>query len=432
MERFRVPGVAVGVLHQGQTFTAGFGVTNVDHPLPVDGDTLFQIGSTTKTFTATLAMRLVEMGRLDLDAPIRKYLPSFRLRDENVAAHVTMRHLLTHMGGWLGDYFDDLGDNDDALSKYVAAMIDLPQLTPLDTIWSYNNAGFAAAGRVIEIVTGKTYETSLKEFLLDPLGLNQSFIFPKDVMTHRFAVGHLVVNDKPQVARPWALARTAHCVGGIASSAIDQLAYARFHMSDGAPLLSRQSIALMQTPQVSAALGEKMGLSWFINDASGMPVVRHGGATLGQLSAFMFAPAHGFAITVLTNSSRGGELHHEITTLALERYLGIQEPARVFVPMTNSQLAEFAGRYSSALADIDLKLENDEWVMHTTPHGGFPAKDSPPGPTPPPSRLAFIGPDRVIALDGWSKNMQGEFLRDVDGTIEWFRFGSRIREKVKH
>ena len=84
-------------------------MTNVEHPLPVDADTLFQIGSISKTVTATAAMRLVEAGRLDLDAPLRHYLPELRLADEAVAAAVTAHHLFIHTGGWAGDYFADGG-----------------------------------------------------------------------------------------------------------------------------------------------------------------------------------------------------------------------------------------------------------------------------------------------------------------------------------
>src|SRR5690348_4018795 len=99
--RSRVPGFALGLLADGQEFVTGSGVTSVDNPLPVDGDTLFQIGSITKTFTATLAMRLVEAGKLDLDTPVCRYLPELRLKDPEVAASVTPRHLLTHTAGWI-------------------------------------------------------------------------------------------------------------------------------------------------------------------------------------------------------------------------------------------------------------------------------------------------------------------------------------------
>src|SRR5579859_3608369 len=132
MERFAVPGVAVGVSQGGDVWSAGFGITNVDHPLPVTPDTLFQIGSITKTVTCTAVMRLVERGLIDLDAPVRRYLPELRLRHEDVAARVTMRHLLTHTAGWLGDYFDDTGRGDDALQRIGERLAALPQISPLD------------------------------------------------------------------------------------------------------------------------------------------------------------------------------------------------------------------------------------------------------------------------------------------------------------
>ena len=140
--RHRVPGVAVGITCDGQEFIRGFGVTNINHPLPVDEDTLFQIGSTTKTFTATAVMRLVEQGTLSLDEPIRSYLPSFKMRDPAVTEGVTIRHLLTHTAGWQGDFFPDTGNGDDALTKYVGLMAGLPQLTPLGTVW-YRSANSA-------------------------------------------------------------------------------------------------------------------------------------------------------------------------------------------------------------------------------------------------------------------------------------------------
>ena len=179
MERLRIPGVAVGVHVDGQEYLAGYGVTSIDNPLPVTADTLFQIGSTTKTITATAAMRLVEAGKLQLDAPVRTYLPELRLSDESVAARVTMWHLFTHTGGWVGDYFNDFGGGDDALAGIVASLESLPQLMPLGETFSYSNSGFYIAGRVIEAITGRTFESAIAELVFDPLGMNMSFFFPR-------------------------------------------------------------------------------------------------------------------------------------------------------------------------------------------------------------------------------------------------------------
>ena len=176
MERARVPGVAVGISHASETFAAGFGVTNVDHALPVTDETLFQIGSITKTFVGTCIMRLVETGQVDLDAAVRTYIPGFRVADEGASAQATVRNLLTHTGGWVGDYFDETGPGDEALATYVARMAELPQLAPVGSVYSYNNAGFAVAGRIIELVTGQTFEAALQELVLGPLGLEWSFI----------------------------------------------------------------------------------------------------------------------------------------------------------------------------------------------------------------------------------------------------------------
>src|SRR5690348_1813710 len=117
MAHYHVPGVAVGVYHDGAQQVGGLGVTNVDHPLAVDERTLYQIGSISKTFVGTTAMRLVEQGKLDLDAPIRTYLPGLKLADAEATERATMQHLLTHTGGWEGDYFDDLSAGDDALAR---------------------------------------------------------------------------------------------------------------------------------------------------------------------------------------------------------------------------------------------------------------------------------------------------------------------------
>lgn len=431
MERLHVPGVAVGVIHDGAEHVAAFGVTNVDYPVPVVEDTLFQIGSTTKTLTATVALRLVDMGKLDLDAPVRAYLPDLRLADEATAAGVTTRHLLTHTAGWSGDHFLDTGRGEDALAGYVASMAGLSQLTPLGQVWSYNNAAFSLAGRVIEAIAGKPYETVVRELALDPLGMRHSFYFPEEVMVRSFAVGHNVVDDEPRVATPWNLARTNNPAGGLASSARDQLRYARFHMGDGTAadgtrVLSRESIALLQTPSVPAADDERMGLAWFIHDSGDVRTVRHGGATNGQISAFMFAPARGFALTILTNANQGSELNEEVTKWALEHYLGIVEPTPTPLEWTEAQLAAYAGRYAAALTVADLVARDGSLVLELS-YSDFPA-DEPP-PAPPPARVALYAEDRIIVLDGPLKDARGEVLRGADGNIAWLRLGGRVHRR---
>ncbi|MEA2575891.1 MAG: hypothetical protein QOH93_3189 [Chloroflexia bacterium] len=438
MERFSVPGVAVGVIQGGEEHVASFGVTSITNPLPVDADTLFQIGSTTKTVTGTIAMRLVEQGLLDLDTPVRAYLPELRLSDEDVASRATLKHLFTHTGGWVGDYFDDFGMGEDAISRIVARLVDLPQLTPLGEVWSYNNAGFYIAGRVIETVTGQPYEQVARELVLDPLGMDMSFFFPSEVITYRVAIGHNnpYVDGKfvTKIARPYALPRTSSPVGAIISTVRDQLRYARFHMGDGTAgdgtrLLSTESMRLMQTPHVAAADGQMFGITWFMRDMEGTWVLRHGGATNGQMSAFLFVPSRDFAITVLTNADRGRELHQEITTWALEHYLGLKSKEQEVLERDERQLASYAGLYTGPVVDLELQLHDGGLVLQDIPKKALPGAElEPPGP---PLRLAFHGEDLVTVLDEPMKGAHGEFLRGPDGDIRWFRISSRVFARAR-
>jgi CubicO group peptidase (beta-lactamase class C family) len=441
MQRFHTPGVAVGVFHNKRELCAGFGVTNLNHPLSVTPQTLFQIGSITKTFVATAAMRLVEAGKLDLDTPVRHYLPTFQLQDETATQETTLRHCFTHTGGWLGDYFDDLSSGDDALALYVAAMAELPQVTPLGEIWSYNNAGFGVAGRVIEVVTGQTFEDAIHDLVLKPLGMEISFFFANDVMTHRFVAGHLVLDqDDPtkthaDVTRPWALARTAHSAGGIVSCVEDMLRYARFHLGDGVGpsgerLLSTESMALMHSELVPAGSGTKAtGIAWMINEAGGLKTVGHGGATRGQMANLLLVPERDFAVVVLTNSSLGSSVHRDVTQGALAHFLGIATSEPPFQSLRAEALAPYAGRYEAKLSHVILSTDGHGLRAELVPQGGFPKKDTPPAPPPPPMSLAFFAEDRVIVTDGAGKGSKGEFLRSKDGEIVWFRFGGRVHRK---
>jgi len=435
--RLSVPGVAVGVLRDGVAQTAGFGITNVEAPVAVDDHTLFQIGSITKTFTGTAIMRLVEAGKLDLDATVRTYLPELRLRDEEVAARVTIRHLLSHTGGWLGDYFDDTGMGDDALAQIVGRMVELPQWTPLGQHFSYNNAGFYLAGRLIEVVTGQTYEAALQALILDPLGMTGSFFFANDCISRRVAVGHAVGEAGATVARPWALPRAAHAVGGISASVRDVLTYARFQLGDGtAPdgtrLLTQETLTTMQTAATPAGSGAgAVGLTWMVKDLAGIRTVRHTGGTNGQISVLLLVPARRFALTIVTNADRGSELHSAVIPGALRRYCGIESAPVAPSERTADELAPYAGIYRGALNDIEITLAGTTLRLQARPKGGFPQRDTPPGASPPPTRIATHADDTLIALDPPYTDGRGEFLRDEGGAVAWIRFGSRLARRER-
>ncbi|MBO0745366.1 MAG: serine hydrolase [Candidatus Dormibacteraeota bacterium] len=438
--RHRVPGAAVGILRGGEEQYACHGVTSIENPLAVDEATLFQIGSTTKTFTATAAMRLAEQGRLSLDATVRTYVPELRLEDESVAERVTVRQLFNHTAGWAGDHFVDMGFGDDALTRYVESMAELEQRSPLGAIASYNNASLCLAGRVIEKVTGTTYEAALTELVLEPLGLAESFFFPWAVMTRRFASGHVEQKDEQQVARPWHLPRTANPAGGLVCSIRDQIRYASFHLGDGTAdgkrVLSQATLERMKQATFSlegGSLGDEVGIAWLLRKIEGVQLVGHGGSTHGQEAAFQMVPERDFAIAVLTNSDRGSILHRELVSWALERYLSVEDREPTPLELPAAALAEYAGDYRSEMGTLTLVVEGDRLVATVSyseealSHMRAVFGDQEPEPKPMPLRI--LPGDRCLVVDGDAKGRKGNFVRE-EGRITGVNLGGRLAARV--
>ena len=437
MVEFNVPGVAVGIRHGGETFTGGLGVTSVDHLVEVDDSTLFQIGSISKTFVGTLALRLVERGELDLDEPIRTYLPAFRVLDEEASQKATMRHLFTHTAGWVGDWFpEDMGHGDDAVARYVESMADTPQLTPVGEVLSYNNAGFNVAGRVFEEVLGKVFSDIMREMLFEPLGMDDTYLLPWDVMTHRFAVGHSVNDDAPAVARPWSIGRASGPAGGIVTNVRDMLNYAEFQLGDGIfngkRLLEPESLRRLHTPQVSYAPHRSVALTFWVDDHRGARTMRHGGGTVGQVSLFTLVPDHDFGILLVTNSSTGGQLNMKVTDWALEHYLGVATPEPTLLDVPQERLGEYEGIYEATLTTAEVRVDEGKLVIGRRFLGGFPTKDVPPpdAEPPPPVHYGFYDEDQIVGLEAPFEGDVAQFIRGPDGSIRWMRLGTRIHRPI--
>ncbi|MBM4417120.1 MAG: beta-lactamase family protein [Chloroflexi bacterium] len=441
MARLGVPGVALGVLDGGLGEVRGFGVNNREHPLPVDGRTLFRIASISKTFVAMAILRLVEAGVLDLDRPIKRYLPDFRLRDLEAQENATLRHCLQHTGGWRGDVFDDpqdpasSGRGNDALARYVAGLAHAPQLTSLGTVWSYNNAGFGIAGRVLEVTSGRPFESAIEDLLLEPLGMRHTFFFAERLVTHRVAAGHVALPDGIYVTRPWDIGRAGHPLGGMISCVEDLLTWARFILGDGRAaagvrLLKRETIDHALAPLAPAgSLADAIGLAWQTTDVGGVRTVGHGGVWLNQMSSLRLAPDLGFAVVCLTNGNRGTELHGAVTGRALEEYLGARATESAPLAMSADALADFTGTYTAALDDVRLDLVAGELVLSVARRERL-FGITPDAPMSAPTRLVFRAPDRVVGRDEPFKGARGEFLRDARGEITWFRWGGRIHARV--
>ncbi|HEX5499949.1 MAG TPA: serine hydrolase domain-containing protein, partial [Thermomicrobiales bacterium] len=258
MEAHQVPGAAIGLLAGDREEHATFGVASLSSLRPVTPDTLFQIGSLSKTYTGTAIWHLIDEGALALDKPVRAWIPDLTLMDEAVAAKVTIANLLDHSAGWYGDEGFDTGDDDGAIARYVAERLPhLPQIFPLGEFFSYNNAGFTLLGRLIEVATGTTYNAALESLLLEPLGLADTLLDHAAVLQRPYADGHvaLPINGHPAVAvqTPLWVPRSVDPAGGIWSTTRDVLRYGRFHLGVGtaagpANIVSPDNLRQMREP----------------------------------------------------------------------------------------------------------------------------------------------------------------------------------------
>src|SRR5262249_11915947 len=202
-----VPGASLGIWAEGQETLVAHGVLSTATGVEVTPGTLFQIGSITKVWTASIIMQLVEEGRLSLDATMAEVLPGVRLGAADISGQVTIRHLLTHTSGIDGDLFTDTGRGDDCVERYVGTLAGASQIHLVGAAYSYCNSGFAVLGRIIEVLDGRVWDESLRKRLIGPLGLTETVTLPEEAIMHRAAVGH---RERPREDDPvpvWMLAR---------------------------------------------------------------------------------------------------------------------------------------------------------------------------------------------------------------------------------
>ncbi|MDX8052935.1 serine hydrolase domain-containing protein [Lentzea sp. BCCO 10_0798] len=321
VEEHGVVGAQVAVLHNGEIVDMAAGVLNNVTGEKVTTDSIFQIGSITKIWTATLVQELVNEGLLDLDRPVRDVLPEFALADEQAARIITPRHLLTHTAGFEGDLFHDTGNGDDMLEKYVERMADARQQVPPGELYTYCNSGFTLLGRIVEVLRGKPFRVVLRERLIERLGLRTAAASHAEYATQQCATGHPGKEPKPAdklMAEGDAPAGTV-----LAMSARDLLEFVRMH-------LGTSEFDAMRDPQVvppDFGYGAKQGLGWALHDyAGGVSGIGHTGSTLGFRAFLRVVPEAGLAIAVLTNGGEAVPLVRAVYEKVLGDLAGVTVP----------------------------------------------------------------------------------------------------------
>ncbi|GAA1941981.1 serine hydrolase [Nocardioides hwasunensis] len=442
-ERYGVPGAQLGILRMDgsagtdDVVTATHGVLNVRTQAPVSAEALFQIGSISKVWTATVVMQLVDEGLLDLDAPVVKVLPGLELADPEITAAVTTRHLLTHTSGIDGDVFTDTGRGDDCLETYVRLLGGAGQNHPVGVTWSYCNSGYSVLGRIIEELTGLTWDQAMRERLFEPLALEHTATLAEDVLMHAAAVGHDDRDGVPTPAAAWQLPRSIGPAGLICSDAEDVLAFARLHLTgglaaDGTRVLSEESAAAMASHQAdlpdTLVLGDSWGLGWIRFGWDGRRLIGHDGTTLGQNAFLRVLPDEGLAVVLLTNGGHARDLYQRLYEEVFEGVAGVTLP-EPFAPPADAEvdITPYLGTYERSSVRMEVVAGDDGPVLRTTLLG--PLAELEPDPTDE-HELVPAAPGRFAVRPGGGETWMPVTFYELETGEPYVHFGVRATPRV--
>jgi CubicO group peptidase (beta-lactamase class C family) len=434
MQEHGVPGVAIGVIKDGQLQMRSLGITSVEDPRPVTDDTVFELASLSKTFNATAVMALVQQGKLDLDAPVRRVLPKFRVEDEQASATVTLRNLLTQTVGWEARYNVEEGQG--ALGRWVPTMGDMIQLAPPGRVWSYNNPAAGLAGHMVEVVTGMEIRDAFRALVFDPIGLERATTHITELVTWPLTVGHRPGRDgKPVVVRPYSMGSSIPA-GGVNASLRSLMKYIAFHLGEhdgnGQVALARATRTAMQQPQIrKEPTGEEMGLGFHLRTLNGVRTCAHGGsAGAGHRCHLQFVPERRLGFAVITNHTEGWRVRQAVEAPLLKAYEGLaltpNQPIIGYRGHTETldhvtplaaqpSPADYVGRYRQTRTGVT--------EVKAAPSGGLLVGD---GATP--TEVKFYGPDLAVSVSGGEPGTSYTFIRE-GGRVRWMRGTGQIARK---
>ena len=370
-----VVGASLAVLDNNAVHTAAAGSLNLNTDVDVTADSLFQIGSISKVFTATLIMQLVDEGKLSLDEPVKTYLPSFHIKDPDATGSITLRQLLCHTSGMEGDFFPEDDPEGPSVSSYIAKCYWLGQLHPPGENFSYSNSAYVVLGRVVEVIESTTWAQVVVSRLLQPLGMDHSIVDPRESLRFRVAMGHVPDPDsdgKPILANLCYLPLSTGPVGSLLTmSASDLVKFSQLHLnngiaSDGSGLISEASVKAMQEsqillPNLSWRTITGWGLGWFLQNDGSYGFVGHDGATRGQFAYLRIYPGHNQAIVLLTNSNSRSlfeALEKDLCdAMAIDKK---ETPVKVGNKYEHPDInpAEYIGRYRNIGGEVEVTWES--------------------------------------------------------------------------
>ncbi|HXO19907.1 MAG TPA: serine hydrolase [Thermoanaerobaculia bacterium] len=352
------PGAAVLVEQGGRiVLRKGYGLANLEHGIPVTPETVFEVGSVTKQFTAAAILMLQERGKLSLSDDLTKFLPDYPIQGKKV----TIENLLTHTSGipsytglpeWLPRMREDM-----TLDQLIGLFKDKPFEFEPGTKWAYDNSGYVLLGAVIEKASGKSYERFVEDEIFQPLAMSHSLYGSvSDIVPHR-AAGYDKSGDH-WVNTPY-LSMTQPYAAGSLMSTVDDLAVWGKALA-GETLLKKDSVARMATPyRLPSGLSTRYGYGLGIHDLGGKAVVEHGGGINGFTCDLLRIPSEGIFIAVLTNNTAPKLAPEAVAERIAKTLLGL--PAeRQAIQVDPKILDDYVGVYRNEDATRTVTREGDK------------------------------------------------------------------------
>lgn len=360
MQADHIPGVAVGIVHGSQVLhLRGFGVADPTGRA-VAPQTPFLLGSITKSFTALAVMQLVEAGKVDLNAPIQRYLPWFHVADLKASAQVTVRNLLNHTSGMPTGAGETAALQTETLEQFVRSLGTIALTAPVGKTFQYCNANYITLGLLVQTVSGQNYGTYIQQHILTPLGMLHSFVSVQEArrnglaQSYHWLFGMPTPVDDPDLHYPALLP-----AGLLISDAEDMSHYLVAQMNggryNGTAVASPSDISSMQTPAAPAPIlgpGASYGMGWITGPVGGVPAVWHDGITGAFTTDMIIEPQHSWGAILLFNSftvlAQGA---YQQIEAGVARLLAAQEPA-----LGGLSLSAFYLIIEAILALISIRL----------------------------------------------------------------------------
>jgi D-alanyl-D-alanine carboxypeptidase len=426
------PSLSIGIVYdQDLIWAKSYGFANIEKRVPATPATLYRIASISKVFTATAIMQLRDAGKLQLDDPVSKYLPWFKVKEPQPdSPPITIWNLLTHTSGLARElpppYWNDL--KFPSREEMMRLLPQEPAILPPGSKYKYSNLALAIAGEVVAAVSGEPYEQYIQNHILKPLGMTSTLVVP-DRAAPGIAVGYRWrVPGQPRAAEDFIDARALTPSAGLASSVNDLAKFVSLQFREGAAggsqILKGSTLQEMQRVQwLRPDWQSGQGLGFGIRHVGQEVRVGKDGVAPGYKSLMEWVPTQKYGVIVLING------YDAETTYYVNQALALLGPAIAQVatrtkpaPVAPAEWSKYVGTYTWKNVDAEIMIVNGELVM-ISPESATPWESR--------ARLVAVGPHTFRINGGGNDGELLTFDVDENGNATKFTAGNAYRMRKR-